>query len=61
MAELIWTEPALQDLSELADYIALENQTASKKLVQAVLLNWLQPSIQDHIRIENGVAEDDYK
>ena len=36
MAKLIWTEPALQDLLELADYVALENQTAAKKLVQAV-------------------------
>jgi len=36
MAELIWTEPALQDLDAIADYIALENPTAARGLVQRV-------------------------
>jgi toxin ParE1/3/4 len=36
MAELIWTEPALQDLNELAEYIALENPQAAQDLVQNV-------------------------
>jgi len=33
MARLIWTEPALQDLEQIADYIALDDHTAAKKLV----------------------------
>ena len=33
MARLIWTEPALQDLEQIADYIALDNVSAAKKLV----------------------------
>jgi toxin ParE1/3/4 len=36
MAELIWTEPALQDLDAIADYIALDNPLAARWLVQRV-------------------------
>lgn len=36
MAELIWTEPALSDLNEIAEYIAIENLTAARELVQRV-------------------------
>lgn len=36
MAEIIWTEPALNDLNELAEYIALSNLAAAKSLTQKV-------------------------
>ena len=36
MAELIWTEPALHDLDAIADYIALDNPLAARRLVQRV-------------------------
>ena len=36
MAEVIWTEAALSDLSEIAEYIALSKEPAAKKLVQEV-------------------------
>jgi len=36
MAQLIWTEPPLSDLNEIAEYIALENPSAARKLVQQV-------------------------
>ena len=36
MARLIWTEPALQDLEEIAEYIALDNISAAKRLVLKV-------------------------
>ena len=36
MAALSWTEPALQDLDAIADYIALEDPTAAARLVQRV-------------------------
>ncbi len=36
MAELIWTDPALSDLDAIADYIALDDLNAAKKLVQRV-------------------------
>ncbi|MCR9105415.1 MAG: type II toxin-antitoxin system RelE/ParE family toxin [Gammaproteobacteria bacterium] len=36
MARLIWTEPALSDLDEIAEYIALENPLAARSLVQRV-------------------------
>ncbi|MFI8747141.1 type II toxin-antitoxin system RelE/ParE family toxin [Pseudomonas sp. NPDC077186] len=36
MAEVIWTEPALQELEAIAEYIALDNPTAASQLVSAV-------------------------
>lgn len=36
MAQVIWTEPALNDLDAIADYIALDNPEAAKQLVQRV-------------------------
>ncbi|WP_346797595.1 type II toxin-antitoxin system RelE/ParE family toxin [Halomonas sp. Bachu 37] len=36
MAEIIWTEPALQQLDAIADYIALDNPAAASRLVQDV-------------------------
>ena len=34
MARIIWTEPALQELDEIADYISLDNPEAAKRLVR---------------------------
>ena len=36
MAEIIWTSPALDDLNEIAEYIAISNIIAAKKLTQKV-------------------------
>lgn len=36
MARLIWTLPALSDLDNIADYIAIENPTAARKLVKRI-------------------------
>lgn len=36
MAQVIWTEPALSDLNEIAEYIALDNFDAAAHLVQEV-------------------------
>ncbi|MAL97880.1 MAG: plasmid stabilization protein [Alteromonadaceae bacterium] len=36
MAEVIWTEPALQELDAMAEYIALDNPAAASHLVQEV-------------------------
>lgn len=36
MAEVIWTEPALQELDAIAEYIALDNPAAASNLVKAV-------------------------
>jgi len=36
MARLVWTEPALDDLNEVAEYIAMSNLPAAKKLVRSV-------------------------
>ncbi len=36
MVEVVWTEPALSDLDAIADYIALEDPDAARKLVQRI-------------------------
>ena len=36
MAEVIWAEPALNDLDTIADYIALDNPEAARRLVQKI-------------------------
>ncbi|WP_420389912.1 type II toxin-antitoxin system RelE/ParE family toxin [Marinobacter sp.] len=36
MAEVIWTEPALQELDAIAEYIALDNPAAARQLVLEV-------------------------
>jgi toxin ParE1/3/4 len=36
MAQVVWSEPALTDLDAIADYIALDNPEATRRLVQKV-------------------------
>ena len=36
MARLIWTEPALNDLDAIADYIALDKPDAARRYVQRI-------------------------
>ena len=36
MAQIKWTEPVLEDLNEIAEYIALDKPSAAKKLVANV-------------------------
>ncbi len=36
MVEVIWAEPALNDLDAIADYIALDNPEAARKLVRRI-------------------------
>ena len=36
MAQVSWAEPAVSDLNEIAEYIAPENPSAARKLVQQV-------------------------
>ena len=36
MAEIVWTKPALDDLNEIAEYIALDKVSAAQKLVEKV-------------------------
>lgn len=37
MAKVIWTEPALQELDAIAEYIALDNPAAASRLVEEAL------------------------
>ncbi|HUB89786.1 MAG TPA: type II toxin-antitoxin system RelE/ParE family toxin [Dyella sp.] len=46
MAKVIWTDPALSELEEIADYIALENPPAANALVQRVFAHVAQ--LADH-------------
>lgn len=36
MAQIVWTEPAVANLNDVAEYIALDNFTAARSLVQRV-------------------------
>ena len=36
MAQVIWAEPALSDLDAIADYIALDNPEAARRLVHRI-------------------------
>jgi len=36
MAEVVWAEPALNDLDAIADYIALDDPEAARRLVQKI-------------------------
>ena len=36
MAQITWSNPALSDLDEIAEYIALDKISAAEKLVQSV-------------------------
>ncbi len=36
MAQITWTDPALDDLDEIAEYIALSNLPAAQKLAQTI-------------------------
>ena len=36
MAEIIWTNPALEDINDIAEYIALSNLQSAKKLVAKI-------------------------
>jgi toxin ParE1/3/4 len=36
MVEVIWSEPALDDLNAIADYIALNNPRAASELVRCI-------------------------
>ena len=36
MAQVIWAEPALNDLDAIADYIALDDPTAAREMVRRI-------------------------
>lgn len=36
MAEIVWTEPALQELEAIAEYIALDNPAAARHLISTI-------------------------
>ena len=36
MVEIIWTKPAIEDLNDIAEYIALTHITAAKNLTRKV-------------------------
>lgn len=36
MAQVVWTEPALNDLDAIADYIAVQNVSAARELVRRI-------------------------
>jgi toxin ParE1/3/4 len=55
MAEVIWTEPALGDLDAIADYIALDNPAAARKLIQLIFEHVAK--LADHPRMGSKPQE----
>ncbi|NBC67040.1 MAG: type II toxin-antitoxin system mRNA interferase toxin, RelE/StbE family [Bacteroidetes bacterium] len=55
MAQVIWTEPALQDLDQIADYISLDNPAAAKKLVRQCFEK--VESLKQHPKLGKAVSE----
>lgn len=55
MAQIIWTEPALQELDKIADYISLDNPKAAKKVVQKCF--GLVECLKQNPRLGKGVQE----
>jgi len=55
MVEIVWTEPALSDLDAIADFIALENPIAARKLVRRIFKHVEQ--LADHPKSGSKPAE----
>jgi addiction module RelE/StbE family toxin len=55
MAQVIWTEPALQDLDQIADYISLDNPAAAKNLVRRCF-NQVE-NLNQHPKLGKAVPE----
>lgn len=36
MAQVVWTEPALNEMDEIAEYIAINNFQAAQRFIQAI-------------------------
>ena len=53
MAEVIWAEPAFNDLDAIADYIALDNPEAARQLVQKIFEH-VEPPCRIFYREDSG-------
>jgi toxin ParE1/3/4 len=55
MARIVWTEPALTDLDEIADYIALDDSEAAKNFVRRVFAHI--EKLKEHPKLGSIPAE----
>ena len=55
MAEIVWTEPALNDLDKIAEYIAVSNLVAAKKLVKEVFAK--VDMLEEYLKSGKSVSE----
>lgn len=55
MAQVIWTEPALQDLDQIADYISLDNPATAKSLVRKTFQR--VERLNQHPKLRKSVQE----
>lgn len=60
MAQVTWTEPALSDLDEIAEYIALDNPGAAHRFVKKyfLLLSVLNNSRNQDVSRQSWIARD---
>jgi toxin ParE1/3/4 len=55
MAQIIWTEPALNELDEIAEYITIDNFQAAQRLVHSVFKRVEQ--LKDHPKSGRKASE----
>ncbi|HEU4768277.1 MAG TPA: type II toxin-antitoxin system RelE/ParE family toxin [Pyrinomonadaceae bacterium] len=55
MAQVIWSEPALNDLDAIADYIALDDPEAARQLVQRIFAHI--GHLADHPKLGSKLPE----
>jgi len=62
MAQIIWTEPALDDLNNIAEYIAVSNPNAAKQLVENVFskVQTLEP-LPDSGKVPEEISNLNYR
>lgn len=62
MAQIIWTEPALNDLNDIAEYIAVSNPYAAKQLVENVFSNVQRlEELPDSGRVPDEISNLNYR
>lgn len=56
MAQVSWTEPALNDLDEIAEYIALSNYSAAQNLIEVIFDKVTQLELLQNIYKNRGMT-----
>lgn len=62
MAKVTWTEPAIENLNDIAEYIAISNEAAARKLVNNIYTKVARlENFPESGRIPNEIPEFGYR